>query len=280
MERLIKYLSISAVFLFACQPVGPEDIIGNMPKVVVDSMGIEWTLVEAGWFTMGAETNVADAHESPVHDVYLSDYYISKHEVSNARFCEFLNVNGNEFEGHDCVKLAKKHCDILLSDGKYFPAPGKDNFPAVEVTWYGAKGFCQWAGGRLPTEAEWEKAARGTDARTYPWGENEPTTDYANYLGLDRAAKIGSYPSDSSAYGCLDMAGNVSEWCSDWYQADYYAESPDTNPEGPAWGSYTIKRGGNWWIEDIPKIRCSFRDYHSPYEGESALGFRVVKDSI
>lgn len=283
MRFQIKILAIFGVMLLlACEGLTPEDVISNMPQpTVVDTFGIQWVEVPAGWFTMGSTDADAASNEAPEHDVYLDGYYISKYEVTNAQFCEFLNDYGNSYQGHRCISLEKRECDIFYGGGRYFPAPGKDTFPVVEVTWYGAKGFSEWSGGRLPTEAEWEKAARGIDMRKYPWGNDEPTREHANYnRNVDHTTPVGSFPRDSSAYGCLDMAGNVSEWCADWYDDTYYEVSPDSNPEGPVRGSYPVKRGGSWWSKGENQLRCAFRDYFSPTESDNTLGFRPVKDSL
>jgi hypothetical protein len=148
----------------------------------------------------------------------------------------------------------------------------------VVVTWSAAQAYCRWVGGRLPTEAEWEKAARGTDARVYPWGNEQPYCSCANYASLEGPCAVGpadagSYPAGASPYGVLDMAGNVAEWVGDWHDPGYYAVSPAENPHGPGSGQYRVARGGSW--EDFyAYIRVAERVAYPPEE--VALGFRCV----
>jgi len=199
--------------------------------------GMEMVRVPAGTFIMGTSEQLRPKLESPEHEVYLDEYYIDVHEVTVGQFKRFLN---------------KAH---WWSRTAWDPSPFKDDrLPVVNVTWEEARAYARFYGKRLPTEAEWEKAARGTQGWKYPWGyEFDP--EAANYntqrrLVIEDWAKflmpVGSFPKGESPYGCLDMAGNVWEWCDDWYDENYYQSSPARNPSGPRRGTKRVIRGGSW----------------------------------
>jgi len=198
-----------------------------------DAFGVSMRLVPAGNFIMGSD-KYYDA--KPVHTVYLDSYYIDKYEVTNVLY-------------EDCVSA--NICLPPLSTSSvtrktYYGDSDFDNYPVMYVSWNMAKTYCEWRGDRLLTEAEWEKAARSTDGRTYPWGENLDCS-FANYFGCTRdTTPIGSYKKGISVYGVYDLVGNVAEWVADWYSDSYYAISPLTNPQGPASGSYHVVRGSSY----------------------------------
>lgn len=231
------------------------------PGDVVDSKGIIMAYVPAGKFTMGSD-RVDD--ERPPHEVYLDAYYIDKYEVANSLY----NV---------CVEIGICR---LPSDIRHFSDPKYANHPVVYVDWEMAQRYCEWRGIHLPTEAEWEKAARGTDDRLYPWG-NAISCEQANYANcVGDTTDVGKYQSGASPYGIYDMGGNVWEWVADWYLSDYYQilESSFSNPQGPSFGEDKTKRGGDWNDESIWLI-VSKREHSSASYYSKTTGFRCAKDA-
>ena len=190
--------------------------------------------IPAGEFIMGCNSgNVWETcqdDEWPTHTVYLDEFYIDETEVTNAQYAQCVAEHG-------CPAHA---CTGSRTRASYYCNPEFANYPMVLVDWEEAAAYCAWAGKRLPTEAEWEKAARGTDRRAFPWGNSDPECWKANFVAdpptycVGDTTEVGSYPYFASPYGALDMAGNVAEWVSDWYDADYYGVSPYSNPQGPA----------------------------------------------
>jgi formylglycine-generating enzyme required for sulfatase activity len=252
----------------------------------------EMVTVPAGEFQMGCdegnpnESCISDAQ--PLHTVYLDAYAIDKHEVTNAQYAEFLNAEGNQEEG-GATWLDADDDDVRIhQNGVWQADAGYEDHPVVEVSWYGARAYCQWQGKRLPTEAEWEKAARGdSDIRVYPWGDDAPDCLRLNYYHsgtgycVGDTTQVGSYPSGASPYGALDMSGNVSEWVNDWFDSNYYSTYPvdgwPSNPSGPATGTYKVLRGGGWgsyW----DNVRAAFRSYNidGPHYSGDTMGFRCA----
>jgi serine/threonine-protein kinase len=239
--------------------------------------GAEMVYVPAGEFLMGSEDANADNDEAPEHTVYLDAYWIYKYEVTNEQYAVFLNEMGNQSEGGATwLDASDEDANIHESGGEWTADSGYEDHPVVEVTWYGAQAYCTWAGGELPTEAQWEKAARGEDGGTYPWGEADPNCDLVQYGSCPGdAITVGSLPAGASPYGALDMAGNVWEWVADWYDADYYKNSPTQNPTGPASGTTRVLRGGSWFSYERV-LRASLRLRSSPVGSNLNLGFRCV----
>ena len=226
---------------------------------ITDAKGIQMVLVPAGSFSMGSDAN--GPREQPVHQVHLDAFYIDIYEVTNALYKACVESGG---------------CAAPVDIRKYSD-PGYAQHPVEYVDWYMAVAYCEWRGARLPTEAEWEKAARGTDERTYPWGEVIDIT-YANYnMDIRGTTVVGSYPKGVSPYGAYDMAGNVAEWIADWYGENYYANSPGSNPTGPASGEYRVMRGGAWNGND-ENMRSALRLWHiSTPINSGFVGFRCVR---
>jgi len=232
---------------------------------ISDEFGVEMMLVPAGEFTMGSD-DIYGA--KPAHMIFLDAYYIDKYEVTNALY-------------KICVDA--KVCDLprrtsSSSHYSYYDNPEFSNYPVMYINWFKAKAYCEWRGARLPTEAEWEKAARGTDARTYPWGEGIDCKK-ANYAGcVGDAVEVGRYESGKSPYGIYDMVGNVSEWVADWYSETYYQNSPVSNPFGPEIGEYRGLRGGYYSVSNN-NAPSSQRFYFDPEYTSVGLGFRCARDA-
>jgi hypothetical protein len=240
--------------------VTPTDTPDPNEFTDIDPIGnlISMRLIPAGDFIMGSNNSSSD--EQPVHTVYLDAYYMDTYEVTNKLY-------------KDCVTV--RVCDAPIFTGHYNNSK-YENHPVAGVYWTIAKTYCEWRLGSLPTEAQWEKAARGTDARTYPWGEGIDC-DKGNYSGcVVDTTEVGSYPSGVSPYGLFDMAGNVWEWVADWYSDTYYASSLSSNPLGPDSGQYRVRRGGSWgYVDNV--IRSALRDSVFPsYVGEES-GFRCAR---
>lgn len=237
-------------------------------------------LVPAGTFTMGSDNRAAD--EKPTHKVFLEAYYIGKYEVTNAEYYEFwYSIQTDKKTTTENTKHHTPENYIHIPHiGKWQDrAKEHPNHPVVGVSWHDAQAYAKWKGMRLPTEAEWEKAARGYTDRTWPWGN--ALEEYANTVSNkdgypNRIAPVGRYKQGKSYYGAMDMAGNVWEWTSDWYSDVYYHNSPKQNPTGPKTGSWRVIRGGSW-IDPIPRCSTTFRFHQYPNLKTSFIGFRVAK---
>jgi formylglycine-generating enzyme required for sulfatase activity len=216
------------------------------------------------WLQQDSEDQHQD--EGPQHVVYLDAFYIDRYEVTQGEYVEFLNALGNHYTGcggrqcasvNEETQLVSSGNEITrLPDGRYVVGAGYEDRPMVSVTWYGAQMYCTWRGKRLPTEAEWEKAARGTDGRRYPWGDIEGVTDI-------------------SPYGVANTLEGLQEWVADWYQPGYYAVSPSSNPQGPSSGTTRVLRG-RWDRAWGVTIRRS----DTPTYWSSFVGFRCVYGPI
>ena len=245
--------------------------------------GAEMMPVPAGEFLMGSTGTDPKAgdDEMPQHSVYLDSFWIDRTEVTNRQYVQFLNRLGGHSGacgGHDCVEtqVEDKYSHILELDGGYAVEDGFEEHPATQVSWYGAQAYCEWAGARLPTEAEWEKAARGADGRLYPWGHGAPDCEKAQYGDCGPATvPVGGRPAGASPYGALDMAGNVWEWVADWYDPAYYEVSPARNPQGPDTGVRRVFRGGSWGY--LPAfLRVADRARNRPTYAGLNVGFRCA----
>jgi formylglycine-generating enzyme required for sulfatase activity len=220
-------------------------------------------VVPVGPFMMGS--SMGDADEQPVHRVYVETFFMDKYQVSVGQYAKFLDATSQEAPPDWTTMNRSQH----------------QKRPIVNVDWMDADAYCTWAGKRLPTEAEWEKAARGTDGRTYPWGNEYPTKFFANvsqenWNNHGALTPVGTFENGKSPYGIYDMAGNVWAWVSDWYDPDYYQSSPSQNPTGPPWGESKVIRGGSWG-SGPEALRSADREIHSPSFRGLGTGFRCAK---
>ncbi len=291
-------LKDGAQFQAADKPPLQEPSPGGTWVNLLDGMVMVY--VPAGSFMMGQENG--DDNEAPLHEVYLDAFWIDQTEVTNAQFAVFMEDTGHVTtaeqdgwswdSGPDWFEVAG--ADWRHPRGPDSDIDGLEDHPVVHVSWEDADAYCDWRGDRLPAEAEWEKAARGTDRRRFPWG-NEFSADRLNSCdancpvtsreesaddGYAYTSPVGTYQSGASPYGVLDMAGNVGEWTADWYQDNYYAQSPDSNPEGPASGSRKSERGGSWNVyPDEFSSLVTVRQGHPANHSASIIGFRCASSS-
>jgi serine/threonine-protein kinase len=236
-------------------------------KTVTWRDGMALLYVPAGEFTMG--NNGSQKDESPAHVVYLDAFWIYRTEVTNGMYELCVQAQA-------CQPPARTSS---ANHSSYYGNSEYDDYPVIWVDWNQAAAYCEWSGGRLPTEAEWEKAARGTDANLYPWGNEAPNNDLLNYNNaVGETTRVGKYPKGASLYGALDMAGNVAEWVADWYSDAYYGNSPTSNPLGPKSGQYKVLRGGSWQFS-ANNVRVVYRGAHVSGFVNNNSGFRCAMNS-
>ncbi len=285
---LVIFLAISLIVNLTCTKDDtkkrdtkelPKEIIGTddtdktdaeeLRKEITGKDGAKMVLIPAGKFQMGSKDGKND--EKPIHKVYLDAFYMDVYEVTNAQYKKFMEAMGYKAP--------------TFWNGLHFNKPDQS---VVGVSWYDASAYAKWAGKRLPTEAEWEKAARGgLIGKRYTWGD-ALTHDHANYYGIGGrdvwkyTAPVGSFP--PNGYGLYDMTGNVWEWCADWYDEDHYSISPKSNPKGPESGTYKVLRGGSSFSGDSldglgVNPRTALRYSTEPTVGYGThFGFRCVQD--
>lgn len=255
--------------------------------------------VPAGSFWMGADTGTSG--ETPLHEVFLDAFWIDEHEVTNDQFAAFVEDTGYttdaeedglswiwDFESAGWLEI--EGADWRHPVGPGSSLSGLSDHPVVHVSWNDALAYCEWAGSSLPTEAQWEKAARGTDARRYAWGNDTYSGALANFAdvnlettwadqqhddGYERTAPVGNYPDGASPYGALDMTGNVWEWMADWFAEDYYGNSPFENPTGPMSGAERALRGGSW-LNNGKDLIVTYRSKYIMNGSYDSLGFRCA----
>ena len=258
--KIVFPLILTVVFFAACkkQDSKQQDQIQSM---LVEH---ELILIPGGEFTMGRVPSESQNYvDNYAHTIRIDSFYLDKYEVTNAQYFAFCEATGHPFPE-------------FWESGIFNSGPGYPDHPVVGVTWASARAYAEWKGMRLPTEAEWEYAARGglTD-KSYPLGDDMDSS-LANYYGTQgQSLEVGSFP--PNGYGLYDMAGNVVEWVHDFYAKDYYLESPPDNPTGPLYGKRRVIRGGGW----RSGIGCNtvyFRQSLRPYWVDFNVGFRCAKD--
>jgi iron(II)-dependent oxidoreductase len=228
--------------------ISAGEFIMGTSDAQIDSLLRQFPDWERSWFDRG----------KPQRRIYLDGYWIYKYEVTVAQYRKFCQETGRR----------------MPSEPKW---GWQDNHPVVNVTWYDAVAYCEWAGVQLPTEAQWEKAARGTDGRIWPWGNEWDANKCNNGItGPGKTTSVDSHPQGASPYGVMNMAGNVWEWCADWYDENYYVSAPERNPHGPVSGNRRVLRGGSW-SSDVPNyLRAASRYRYNLENWSSVYGFRGV----
>jgi formylglycine-generating enzyme required for sulfatase activity len=283
MKYILSSLIITFCFIFlaCCATTSKTDWKDKDGMIVVPS----------GLFNMGLDNG--EPNERPEHETYLETFMIDKYEVSAKDFAEFLNEKGNSAneyftpDSYSTIIVVSQNAaqgEKTKNPQTYLPRKGFEQFPANNVSWFGAYTYCQWKGKRLPTEAEWEKAARGDDKRVYPWGNSMPDAQKAQYnqdwdvKGFDVLVPVESLPDGSSYYNVYNMAGNVWEWVDDWYRQNYCRPCENTPLDEPAFGSFKVLRGGSWYDSHGELvIRSTYRYRMDPKDRYIHTGFRCAK---
>lgn len=312
----LLYLMLASLSSCATGNRTAGETLGEVPSDMVT--------IPAGWFVMGY--NARELNEMPEYDVLVNTFLMDKYEVSAGDFAVFLNEQGNPENRYfsadrysTIVALPNPDNSGVGTKDKpfiYAPKAGFENYPANNISWYGAEAYCRWNGKRLPTEAEWEKAARGNDKRMYPWGNSRPDDSKARYgqkwteKGLNVMVPVDALPEGASSYGVFNMAGNVWEWVSDWYRQNYcdYCNPvnenidilsrltdidtkpavtedeknpqipPKNNPQGPLLGNFKVLRGGSWYDSYGEVVtRSTYRYRFIPDEMYLNTGFRCAR---
>ncbi|GJL68792.1 MAG: hypothetical protein NPIRA06_14270 [Nitrospirales bacterium] len=236
---------------------------------MIEKDPVEMMTIPAGPFIRGSASGEGRLDEQPRRKIYLNAFDIDIYEVSNAHYMKFLDET-----------LHKPPMNVF-ADRPFNEEEDIGELPVVQVTWHDAVDYCFWAGKRLPTEAEWEKAARGNDGRLYPWGDQAPTRQQANFEKDWEEKKtfveVTALPEGQSPYGLRNLAGNVREWVQDWYGSEYYASAPDKNPKGPETGILKVLRGGSWKSFDTD-LRATSRSKGGFALKTHGIGFRCARD--
>jgi formylglycine-generating enzyme required for sulfatase activity len=256
-------LLVLAIFAFVIWDISrPRLGVGSFRISEIDGMTMNY--VPEGNFTMGSDYGFSD--EKPARAIYLDAFWIDQTEVTNKQYAACVSGGG-------CTLPSNTSSYMRTS---YYGNSEFDEFPVIYVNWNQANAYCSWAGRELPSEAQWEKAARGIDARIFPWGNGTPNDTLLNYSQrVGDTTKVNSYEMGKSIYGAYDMAGNSWEWVNDWYSEIYYQSSPSSNPLGPDTGQYRVLRGGAWFNYGS-NVRSAVRSKNNPTNTYSFIGFRCA----
>jgi formylglycine-generating enzyme required for sulfatase activity len=261
-------------------PAVAETVEVSLSPTLTDEWGREMVLIPSGEFQMGSENGSTD--EQPVHSIYLDAFYIDAYEVLNVDFATFLNENSDQADSFsEWARIDQEWFQVHDEGSGWHAVSDYEYYPVVGVTWFGAAAYCEWRETRLPTEAEWQKAARGgREGSEYPWGDEAPTCAQgepsdATFADCD-SGLVEAGNAAFNGFGLRDVAGNAWEWVADWYSAEYYAESPSDNPTGPETGDVRGMRGGGW-NATAGQLRVALRERSVPEQSSDYLGLRCAK---
>lgn len=257
--------------IFALTLTGTPLTATAAEEPMIEKDPVEMVIIPAGPFIRGSAPGEGRIDEQPRRKIYLNAFAIDKYEVSNTHYMKFLDET-----------LHKAPLNVF-AERPFNQEEGIAELPVVQVTWHDAVDYCFWAGKRLPTEAEWEKAARGTEGRIYPWGDEPPNAQRANFEkdwdGKKTFVEVTALPEGQSPSGLFNVSGNVREWVQDWYDAEYYSNSPDKNPKGPESGILKVLRGGSWRSFDTD-LRATSRGKGGFALKTHGIGFRCARDIV
>ncbi len=286
LKLLSVFISVMLLMVVSCKDDDPvETIIKNNNDKGTYPQD-QKVFVKGGTFMMGSLDGEGESYERPQHQVTVSDFYIGKYEVTNAQYAEFLNAKGNQTEGgYTWLDINDGYCQIEQVNGVFKAKAGKENYPVIEVTWYGARAYAKWVGGRLPSEAEWEYAARGgnksggyiysggNDEQDVMWYSGNSHNTENNMSSGKGTHRVGT--KQANELGIYDMSGNVWEWCNDKWHSNYIGAPTDGSSWITGGSSNRVLRGGSWDY-NADDCRVALRGSYDPDNGDSDIGFRVV----
>ena len=287
-DKRIKFTYTDFEYKIVALEVKDSKGIKNVLTKTIENEFHNMALVPSGNFPMGSSS--FDIDERPVHTVFVNDFWIDKYPVTNQQYAVFLNSIKGDTKIDELINLNSPDFKIHVTDSVFAADKGFEDHPVVQVSWFGAQSYARYYGKSLPTEAEWEKAARGTDGRLYPWG-NKISNECANFWDSgdpfdNNTTPVGFFNgknnkdfqtiNSTSPYKVYDLVGNVREWCNDWYQRNYYSVTPLSEPKGPDSGTKRVIRGGGYLFRKNT-LRTTYRSSYDPFTTNSLVGFRCVK---